>query len=174
MKTLEKVSDFVGKYMAVIVIVVAALALLFPGPFSVVKTAWVTTLLGIVMFGMGLTLKPEDFKVVFSRPKDVIIGCIAQFTLMPFLAWALTQLFHRAGTLPHPAAHPAVCRPARGCEPCKYVPVHRQGGAGAHRTGLCGQPLLPRLHSERRPRAAADLHHRHRADHLRRCVCQLR
>ena len=94
MKALEKVSDFVGKYMAVIVIVVAALALLFPGPFSVVKTAWVNTLLGIVMFGMGLTLKPEDFKVVFSRPKDVIIGCIAQFTLMPFLAWALTQLFH--------------------------------------------------------------------------------
>ena len=43
MKTLEKVSDFVGKYMAVIVIVVAALALLFPGPFSVVKTAWVNT-----------------------------------------------------------------------------------------------------------------------------------
>lgn len=93
MKTLEKVSDFVGKYMAAIVIVVAALALLFPGTFSVVKTAWVNTLLGIVMFGMGLTLKPEDFKVVFSRPKDVIIGCIAQFTLMPFLAWALTQLF---------------------------------------------------------------------------------
>ena len=46
------------------------------------------------MFGMGLTLKPEDFKVVFSRPKDVVIGCIAQFTLMPFLAWALTQVFH--------------------------------------------------------------------------------
>ena len=94
MKTLEKVSDFVGKYMAAIVIVVAALSLLFPGTFSVVKTAWVNTLLGIVMFGMGLTLKPEDFKVVFSRPKDVIIGCIAQFTLMPFLAWALTQVFH--------------------------------------------------------------------------------
>ena len=63
MKTLEKVSDFVGKYMAAIVIVVAALALLFPGTFSVVKTAWVNTLLGIVMFGMGLTLKPEDFRV---------------------------------------------------------------------------------------------------------------
>ena len=94
MKTLEKVSDFVGKYMAAIVIVVAALALLFPGTFSVVKTAWVNTLLGIVMFGMGLTLKPEDFKVVFSRPKDVIVGCVAQFTLMPFLAWALTQVFH--------------------------------------------------------------------------------
>ena len=51
MKTLEKVSDFVGKYMAAIVIVVAALALLFPGTFSVVKTAWVNTLLGIVKIG---------------------------------------------------------------------------------------------------------------------------
>ena len=99
MKTFEKVSDFVGKYMAAIVIVVAALSLLFPGTFSVVKTAWVNTLLGIVMCGMGLTLKPEDFKVVFSRPKDVIIGCVAQFTLMPFLAWALTQVFHH-----HPRA----------------------------------------------------------------------
>ena len=93
MKTLEKISDFVGKYMAAIVIVIAALALLFPEPFSVVKTSYVNTLLGIVMFGMGLTLKPADFKVVFSRPKDVIIGCIAQFTLMPFLAWLLTMVF---------------------------------------------------------------------------------
>ena len=94
MKTLEKVSDFVGKYMAAIVIVVAAGALFFPGPFSVVKTSWVNTLLGVVMFGMGLTLKPNDFKVVFSRPKDVIVGCVAQFTLMPFLAWVLTMVFH--------------------------------------------------------------------------------
>ena len=70
MKTLEKkVSDFVGKYMAAIVIVVAALALLFPGTFSVVKTAWVNTLLGIVMFGMGLTLKPEDFKGSVQPPE---------------------------------------------------------------------------------------------------------
>ena len=106
MKTLEKVSDFVGKYMAAIVIVVAALALLFPGTFSVVKTAWVNTLLGIVMFGMGLTLKPEDFKVVFSRPKDVIIGCIAQFTLMPFLAWdAAVPPAHRAGYRRHPCGY---------------------------------------------------------------------
>ncbi len=45
MKTLEKVSDFVGKYMAAIVIVVAAGALLFfPGTFSVVRP-WVNTLL---------------------------------------------------------------------------------------------------------------------------------
>ena len=45
------------------------------------------------MFGMGLTLQPNDFKVVFSRPKDVIIGCIAQFTVMPLLAFLLTKVF---------------------------------------------------------------------------------
>ena len=56
MKTLEKVSDFVGKYMAGIVIVVAALALFFPGTFSVVKTAWVNTLLGIVKASIRETL----------------------------------------------------------------------------------------------------------------------
>ena len=94
MKTLEKVSDFVGKYMAAIVIAVAALALLAPGTVSFIKTSYVNYLLGIVMFGMGLTLKPSDFKVVFSRPKDVIVGCIAQFTLMPFLAFLLTKLFN--------------------------------------------------------------------------------
>lgn len=93
MKVLEKISDFVGKYMAVIVIAVAALALFAPGSVSFIKTSYVNTLLGIVMFGMGLTLKPADFKVVFSRPKDVVIGCIAQFALMPLLAFLLARLF---------------------------------------------------------------------------------
>lgn len=46
------------------------------------------------MFGMGLTLNPADFKIVFSRPKDVIIGCLAQFIVMPVLAWLLAKVFH--------------------------------------------------------------------------------
>ena len=93
MNALKKLSNLFGRYMAVIVIAVAALALLAPGTVSFIKTSYVNTLLGIVMFGMGLTLKPGDFKVVFSRPKDVIIGSIAQFTLMPLLAFLLTKLF---------------------------------------------------------------------------------
>ena len=93
MNALKKLSNLFGRYMAVIVIAVAALALLAPGTVSFIKTSYVNTLLGIVMFGMGLTLKPGDFKVVFSRPKDVIIGSIAQFTLMPLLAFLLAKLF---------------------------------------------------------------------------------
>lgn len=93
MEALKKLSNFAGKYMAVIVLAVAALALFAPSAVSFIKTSYVNTLLGIVMFGMGLTLKASDFKVVFSRPKDVIIGCISQFTIMPFLAFVLTKVF---------------------------------------------------------------------------------
>ena len=53
----------------------------------------ISVLLGVVMFGMGLATRLEDFKVVFSRPKDIAIGCAAQFTVMPALAWALARLF---------------------------------------------------------------------------------
>lgn len=53
----------------------------------------ISVLLGVVMFGMGLATKLEDFKVVFSRPGDIAIGCVAQFTIMPALAWALSRLF---------------------------------------------------------------------------------
>lgn len=93
MEVLKKITNFVSKYMAVIVIAMAALALFAPQTVSFIKTSYVNTLLGIVMFGMGLTLKPHDFKVVFSRPKDVVIGCIAQFTVMPLLAFCLTKVF---------------------------------------------------------------------------------
>ncbi|MDD6794269.1 MAG: bile acid:sodium symporter family protein [Clostridiaceae bacterium] len=94
MKFLEKLSSFVGKYMAVFVILIAALALFIPNSVSWIKTSYVNTLLGVVMFGMGLTLKLGDFKIVFSRPKDVIIGCLAQFTIMPLLAYLLSKAFN--------------------------------------------------------------------------------
>ncbi len=90
---MKRVSDFVGKYMAIIVLVIAALALFVPASCLWIQTSWVNYLLMIVMFGMGLTLKPSDFVVVFKRPKDVIIGCIAQFTLMPLIAFALGKGF---------------------------------------------------------------------------------
>ena len=93
MEFLEKLSAFFGKWMALIVIAIAALALFAPQTCLWIKTSWINWLLGIVMFGMGLTLKMSDFKVVFSRPKDIIIGFIAQFTLMPLIAFVLTKAF---------------------------------------------------------------------------------
>ncbi len=93
MKVLQKISDLFGKYMAVIVLVIAALALFVPKSCLWIQTSWVNYLLMIVMFGMGLTLKLEDFKIVLTRPKDIIVGGIAQFTIMPLLAFALGKIF---------------------------------------------------------------------------------
>ena len=90
---LEKISHYISKFMALIVIVVAALALFKPASCNWIKTSSVNYLLGIVMFGMGLTLKPQDFKVVFSRPKEIIIGFLAQFILMPLIAFVLIKTF---------------------------------------------------------------------------------
>ena len=102
MNALKKLSKFVGRYMAFIVVAVAALAFFVPESFLWVGKDWnvvtrlvtVNNLLMVVMFGMGLTLKLEDFKVVFTRPKDVLVGCAAQFVIMPFLAFLLIKLFN--------------------------------------------------------------------------------
>lgn len=80
--------------MGWIVLAIGVLSVVFPTPLASIDTMWINPLLGVVMFGMGLTLNPTDFKIVFSRPKDVIIGCMAQFTIMPLTAWMLTLLFH--------------------------------------------------------------------------------
>ena len=93
MKIVKQISEFLGKYMAVIVLAVAALSLFVPRAVLWIETSWVNYLLMIVMFGMGLTLKLSDFKLVLTRPKDIFIGCAAQFSIMPLLAFALGKLF---------------------------------------------------------------------------------
>ena len=90
---MKSVSEFIGKYMALIVLVIAALALFSPGTCLWIQTKWINYLLMIVMFGMGLTMKLSDFTVVFRQPRDVITGCAAQFVFMPLLAFALGRVF---------------------------------------------------------------------------------
>jgi len=92
MKQLEKLSGFISKYMAVFVILIAAIALFQPWTFQWAAPK-ITILLGIVMFGMGMTLRLKDFQLVFQRPRDVFIGALAQFTIMPGLAWLLAKGF---------------------------------------------------------------------------------
>ena len=91
---MKKICDFIARWMGIWVLAVAALALFFPTSFFWMKTRTINPLLGIIMFGMGLTLSPSDFRVVLRRPKDIFIGCLAQFTVMPLLALGLSWLFH--------------------------------------------------------------------------------
>ena len=91
---IKKLCHYISKYMGLLVLAAALLALAFPNVLGQISPKVINYLLGVVMFGMGLTLNLQDFKVVFSRPKDVVTGCVAQFTIMPLLAWVLSKLFH--------------------------------------------------------------------------------
>ena len=90
---MKRLCKLISDYMGVLVLAAALVALAVPGAFSGIKPTIINPLLGIIMFGMGLTLNLKDFQIVFSRPKDVIIGCLAQFTIMPLLAVALSRMF---------------------------------------------------------------------------------
>ncbi len=91
MGILAAVSRFVGKTFALWVLAFSALAYVEPGVFLplVPQIVW---LLGVVMFGMGLTLSPADFAEVARHPREVAIGVAAQYTIMPLVAFGLTRL----------------------------------------------------------------------------------
>jgi len=40
-----------------------------------------------------MTLKIEDFKFILKNPKNILIGAIAQFTIMPLIAFLITKIF---------------------------------------------------------------------------------
>lgn len=90
---MKRLCHYISEYMGILVLVAALLALVFPDVLKEIRPTVINYMLGVVMFGMGLTLNLQDFKIVFSRPKDILIGCLAQFTIMPLLAWSLARIF---------------------------------------------------------------------------------
>jgi BASS family bile acid:Na+ symporter len=52
------------------------------------------------MLTMGLTLSKDDFRILISRPIDMLIGVSAQYLLMPLIAWSVAKTLN----LPHPVA----------------------------------------------------------------------
>lgn len=89
---MNKIISFCTKNMAVGVILAGVLAVVSPGTFEPLSPymAW---LLGIVMLGMGMSLRPRDFKLVFSQPKNIAVGALLQFVIMPILAYLLIAVF---------------------------------------------------------------------------------
>ena len=92
MNTFLMISRFMNKTFALWVVAFGALGFVFPQVFKPVG-AYVSILLGVVMFGMGLTLTTADFREIFRRPKDVAVGILAQFLIMPLAAFVLCKAF---------------------------------------------------------------------------------
>jgi len=79
--------------MPVLVLLAAVVAMVVPSVFSGINPAVINPMLGVIMFGMGMALRLDDLRIVFSRPRDIAVGCLAQFTIMPLLAFCLSRLF---------------------------------------------------------------------------------
>ncbi|EMX0762859.1 bile acid:sodium symporter family protein, partial [Acinetobacter baumannii] len=93
MSALLRFTQFVQKTFALWVIIFAALALWQPEFFVWLK-AYIPWILGIIMLGMGMTMTVDDFKGVLQSLKAVLIGVVAQFVVMPGLAFILCKLFN--------------------------------------------------------------------------------
>ncbi|MDO4462267.1 MAG: bile acid:sodium symporter family protein [Bacteroidia bacterium] len=93
LKFFQRLSQLLSSYTSLFIIFVAIITLFFPELFLWVKGYTQTIILGIIMLTMGLTLSTADFKILASRPLDILLGTIAQFTIMPLMAYAPTVLF---------------------------------------------------------------------------------
>src|SRR5699024_9438404 len=91
MEFITRVSQFAGKTFAAWVLLFAFLAFMAPNAFIWIAPA-ISILLGIVMFGMGMTLTLEDFEHILKHPKSVIAGVVFQFYILPLFAFALARL----------------------------------------------------------------------------------
>lgn len=99
------------------------LAWLFPDWFAGLKPA-IIPLLGLVMFGMGITLTVGNFTAVLRRPLPVVLGIALQYLVMPLAGWLLALLFRLpepllvgmvlVGCSPGGTASNVVCFLARG------------------------------------------------------------
>jgi BASS family bile acid:Na+ symporter len=91
---------FINLY-AVWIIMSFAIGFFWPQAFLwFTKGHWMTIALALVMLGMGLTLRIEDFKAIFSMPRTVVLAAISQYTIMPLSGW----LIAKALNLPTPFA----------------------------------------------------------------------
>ena len=92
MKHFQTFNQLFNKYLAFVVVAVAAAALFLPQTF-LWASGYTTLFLQVVMFTMGLTMKPADFGAVFKTPWRVLLVATMQYLFMPFSAFVFAQLF---------------------------------------------------------------------------------
>ena len=89
---MKKIAKFLVDDMALFVVAAGLVGAWHPEVLAWVG-GYVSWMLGIVMFGMGMTLSVDDFRNVLRQPRDVAIGVAAQFLIMPLVAFGLVQAF---------------------------------------------------------------------------------
>ena len=95
---MKRLFKLIEKYFFIIILIAVAIALVNPNTFNWVLEEFmginiINVLLGVILFGMGTTLKIEHFVNVFKRPKEILLGVSAQYLIMPLLAFTIASLF---------------------------------------------------------------------------------
>ena len=91
MSTLRFLNRVFTNFFTFWIIAFSIITYFYPKQFA--KLAYlITPALGVIMFGMGITLRGEDFKRIFQRPQDVLVGFCAQYGVMPFTGFALAKI----------------------------------------------------------------------------------
>lgn len=83
--------EFFTGHFTLWVILFGLLAYLFPGPVLSLKP-YIDHFFALTMFGIGAALLPADFVAIARAPLPVAVGTAAQYTIMPFSAWAISRL----------------------------------------------------------------------------------
>ncbi len=105
MKQFNKVVDFIAGNMALLIIIASAFCIFKPEavmPVATIKFGSISitnAFLMVIMFGMGTTLKMDDFRLILKRPLDVCIGVVAKFLIMPLSGFVLAKIFKLDGAL---------------------------------------------------------------------------
>jgi BASS family bile acid:Na+ symporter len=123
MRWLGKISSIASGYFALWVVLASAIALVWPSTFLFLLPH-IRIVLGVIMFGMGMTLSLGDFERIATRPAAVVAGVAAQFLVMPLLAFGIAWLlrlppelavgFILLGTCPGGTASNVITYLARG------------------------------------------------------------
>ena len=95
---MKRIFKLVEKYFFIIILIAVVIAVINPRTFNWVMDEFmgvniINILLGVILFGMGTTLKIDDFIRVFGRPKEILVGVSAQYIVMPLIAFALASMF---------------------------------------------------------------------------------
>lgn len=94
MSVLLSLSRWLVRYTSPFIILIAAVAFFVPDAFGWVQQGHrASVILGLIMLTMGCTLSLDAFRILLSRPVDILIGVVAQYIVMPLVAWALANLF---------------------------------------------------------------------------------
>lgn len=92
MNKFKKFVDVFVSNIIILIIILSVVAFFYPQHFKWM-TNYTSIFLAIAMFGMGTTIDLGNLKNTLVHPKEIILGVILQFLLMPTIALILCNVF---------------------------------------------------------------------------------